>query len=51
MIDLTAALARIEARQARFAAGERLNHIITRQRRELAAEESSTCRNFASSRP
>jgi len=38
MIDLKTTLARIEARHARFAATERLNQIVTRQRRELAAE-------------
>ncbi len=38
MIDLTAALARIETRHARFAAADRLNRVIARQRRELAAE-------------
>ncbi len=38
MIDLAAALARIEARHKQAIAAERLNHVIARQRRELAAE-------------
>jgi hypothetical protein len=39
MADLiTTALARIEIRQARFVQTGRLNQVIARQRRELAAE-------------
>jgi len=36
--DLQTALTRIERRQARFTAARRLDRIIARQRRELAAE-------------
>jgi hypothetical protein len=38
MIDLNAALARIEARHARLAAEDRRAQVIARQRRELALE-------------
>jgi len=42
MIDLAAALARIEARHAQAVAADRLNQVIARQRRELVAETSDT---------
>ena len=42
MLDLATALARIEARQARTAAADRLSQVIARQRRELATEAAPT---------
>jgi len=42
MADLiAAALARIETRHARFVKTDRLNQVVARQRRELAAETTS----------
>ena len=38
MLDLRPALARIETRHAHRLATDRLNQVIARQRRELAAE-------------
>lgn len=35
---VAAAIARIEARHARFVQADRLNRVVVRQRRELAAE-------------